>query len=244
MTTGDRRWTISELGERVSAALEQVEYARPANGQVRAVPDLRTIRYYTTLGLLDRPSAMRGRTALYGPRHLLQLVAVKRLQADGKSLGEIQAALSGLDDRGLAAIAGVSIRQAREIAVAAEEQEEAEPAAEAGRADPAARASFWAAAPAPVAVSATADRPAPDPIDPAPAALDPGALAPLTMTAMTRIDLAPGVFLVLEAAGAGGALQPGSAPIDPAELARAAAPLLAALRRHGLAREDHEQETP
>jgi hypothetical protein len=64
------------------------------------------------------------------------------------------------------------------------------------------------------------------------------------MTAMTRIDLAPGVFLVVEAAGAGGALQPGSAPIDPSELARAAAPHLDALRRHGLAREDHEQETP
>ena len=53
---------------------------RPA-ARVRAVPDRRAIRWYTTIGLIDRPVAHRGRTALYGPRHLLQLVAVKRLQA-------------------------------------------------------------------------------------------------------------------------------------------------------------------
>jgi hypothetical protein len=31
---------------------------------------------------------MQGRTALYGPRHLLQVVAVKRRQAQGRSLAE------------------------------------------------------------------------------------------------------------------------------------------------------------
>jgi hypothetical protein len=34
---------------------------------------------------------MRGRTALYGPRHLQQLVAIKRWQAQGRSLSQIQA---------------------------------------------------------------------------------------------------------------------------------------------------------
>jgi DNA-binding transcriptional MerR regulator len=80
-------------------------YEEPANGQVRAVPDVRTIRYYTTIGLVDRPLAMQGRTGLYGWRHVLQLVAIKRLQAEGLSLVEIQQRLIGMPDQQLAALA-------------------------------------------------------------------------------------------------------------------------------------------
>jgi DNA-binding transcriptional MerR regulator len=87
-------WTIAELSAQVALALA-VDYTGAPNGRVRDVPDRRTIRYYTTLGLLDRPAAMRGRTALYGPRHLLQLVAIKRLQARGLPLAEIQQQLLG-----------------------------------------------------------------------------------------------------------------------------------------------------
>src|SRR6185369_16108048 len=58
--------------------------------RVSEIPDTRAIRYYTTLGIFARPAGMRGRTALYGPRHLLQLVAIKRLQAAGDSLQVIQ----------------------------------------------------------------------------------------------------------------------------------------------------------
>jgi DNA-binding transcriptional MerR regulator len=87
-------WTLDELGARVALALA-VDYDGQANGRVREVPDQRTIRYYTTLGLIDRPAEMRGRTALYGTRHLLQLVAIKRLQTHGLSLAEIQERLAG-----------------------------------------------------------------------------------------------------------------------------------------------------
>jgi DNA-binding transcriptional MerR regulator len=105
MTThADTLWTIDDLGARVAVALS-VDYEGPANGRVRAVPDQRTIRYYTTLGLIDRPAEMRGRTALYGPRHLLQLVAIKRLQAKGATLAELQQQLVGLPDSALARIA-------------------------------------------------------------------------------------------------------------------------------------------
>jgi len=75
-------WTLTELSAQVDSALA-VDYSGQANGRVREVPDMRTIRYYTTRGLLDPPAQMRGRTALYGKRHLLQLVAIKRLQAKG-----------------------------------------------------------------------------------------------------------------------------------------------------------------
>src|SRR5437016_14536758 len=97
-------WTIDELGTQAALALS-VDYAGSPNGRVREVPDRRTIRYYTTLGLLDRPAEMRGRTALYGRRHLLQLVAIKRLQAQGQSLSEIQGRVIGLSNSALERIA-------------------------------------------------------------------------------------------------------------------------------------------
>jgi DNA-binding transcriptional MerR regulator len=100
MTRNESLWTIHELGAQVALALS-VEYEGPPNGRVRDIPDQRTIRYYTTLGLMDRPAEMRGRTALYGCRHLLQLVAIKRLQARGLPLSAIQQQLLGLGDAAL-----------------------------------------------------------------------------------------------------------------------------------------------
>jgi DNA-binding transcriptional MerR regulator len=101
-------WTLDELTARVALALADPS-AGQADGRVRDVPDVRTIRYYTTLGLIDRPSQMRGRTALYGPRHLLQLVAIKRLQARGLTLAEVQQRLVGRTDAALREMAGVSV---------------------------------------------------------------------------------------------------------------------------------------
>jgi hypothetical protein len=97
---------MDELVERVRLALV-AEYPGAPNGRVRDVPDRRAIRWYATTGLVDRPAAMRGRVALYGRRHLLQLVAVKRRQADGRTLAQIQAELAGATDATLAGIARV-----------------------------------------------------------------------------------------------------------------------------------------
>jgi DNA-binding transcriptional MerR regulator len=105
-------WTIDELSGAVEAALAE-DYEGPPNARVRGVPDERTIRYYTTLGLLDRASDMRGRTALYGRRHLLQLVAIKKLQARGQSLAEIQRSLLGQTDAALARLAGIDRSEVR-----------------------------------------------------------------------------------------------------------------------------------
>ena len=104
MTQAESLWTIHELGAQVALALS-VDYVGPPNDRVRHIPDQRTIRYYTTLGLMDRPAEMRGRTALYGRRHLFQLVAIKRLQARGQSLTEIQKQLLGLGDAALRRLA-------------------------------------------------------------------------------------------------------------------------------------------
>src|SRR4051794_22667256 len=99
-------WTLAELADRVAGALSS-GYDGQQNRRVTDVPDTRSIRYYTTLGLLDRPAEMRGRTALYGPRHLWQLVAIKRLQADGHTLAEIQHELAAASDNTLKRLADV-----------------------------------------------------------------------------------------------------------------------------------------
>ncbi len=104
----EQRWTLDELAERVDMALA-VDYHGQPSGRVRAVPDRRAIRWYTTIGLIDRPVAHRGRTALYGPRHLLQLVAVKRLQAKGLPLVAIQQELAGATDSQLARVARLPV---------------------------------------------------------------------------------------------------------------------------------------
>ncbi len=212
------RWTIAELSDRVGAALEASGYQAPANGQVRAVPDLRTIRYYTGLGLLDRPLEMRGRTALYGPRHLYQLCAIKRLQAEGRALGEVQAELAGLDDRALARVARVAAD-----ALAAEpdraEPDEPSPARRAG--------AFWSAPPAavarkPAAIAARVAEP------------------PARIVRAAKLQLCPGVQL--EIAPLSGAFEPTLRSDDAAALHRAAAPLLEELRRQGLIPGPHQEE--
>jgi hypothetical protein len=105
--TSEGLWTLDELVRRVSDALAGSAYPGAPNGRVRDVPDRRAVRWYATIGLVDRPAATRGRTALYGPRHLLQLVALKRRQAQGRSLAEIQAELTGATDTVLRRIAEV-----------------------------------------------------------------------------------------------------------------------------------------
>jgi hypothetical protein len=97
---------MDELVEKVREALA-AEYPGAPNGRVRDVPDRRAIRWYTTIGLVDKPLGMRGRTALYGARHLQQLVAIKRLQAEGRSLAQIQSDFTWLSPQGLGEVSQV-----------------------------------------------------------------------------------------------------------------------------------------
>ena len=99
-------WTLDELVRRVAACLADPAYPGAPNGRVRDLPDRRVVRWYTTTGLVDRP-ALQGRTALYSPRHLLQVVAVKRRQAAGRSLAEVQAELAGATNDTLRRVAAI-----------------------------------------------------------------------------------------------------------------------------------------
>jgi len=135
--------TIEQLAACVAQALSG-ELLAEMNGRIRQIPDVRTLRYYTTLGLLDRPAAMRGRTALYRRRHVLQLVAIKRLQAKGMSLAEIQARLLGAADGALAKMARLPSGFTVQPSVSASERSSHDATTSL---DPAS-SSFWKARPA------------------------------------------------------------------------------------------------
>jgi DNA-binding transcriptional MerR regulator len=215
------RWTLDELAEQVDAALA-VDYAGQPSGRVRDVPDRRAIRWYTTIGLVDRPLAHRGRAALYGPRHLLQLVAIKRLQARGLSLVAIQQELAGATDTQLARVARLPPAAVPIPLLAAGG---GDPAAKAptGPAAPT-RAAFWRRQPA---AALTAAGPA-EAADVVPTAVHSGATLPAGGVASLRgVRLGDGATLLLE---------PGR-ELDGADLQAildAARPLLAALRARGL----------
>ena len=173
MKTGEPRWTIDELTAEVGSALAK-GYDGAASGRVRDIPDRRTIRYYTTLGLIDRPAAMRGRTALYGRRHLVQIVAIKKLQAGGRRLAEVQQALTGQPLAELARIAGLAV------------EEGGEPGS------PKAQRAFWRQEPAAPAPPAEESEEAPPLV--ASACGPPVMGRPLTLSG---IPLRPGVTLLL-----------------------------------------------
>lgn len=98
-------WTLNHLVREATRQLAGRGLAETRDGRVSTVPDARTIRYYTTLGLLDRPRVL-GRQARYGRRHLLQLLAIKALQGSPAtpSLAEIQSRLYGRSDAELEAL--------------------------------------------------------------------------------------------------------------------------------------------
>jgi DNA-binding transcriptional MerR regulator len=146
-------WTLDELSAQVALALA-TGYPGQANGRVRELPDIRTIRYYTTLGLIDRPAQMRGRTALYGRRHLLQLVAIKRLQVKGLSLVEIQARLAGQTDAALRELAQLPADSQQTVETAETDHRQSAESGEDRRGE-----AFWGASPAAVPEGDTAPDP-------------------------------------------------------------------------------------
>jgi DNA-binding transcriptional MerR regulator len=64
--------------------------------KVTEVPDARTVRYYITEGLVDRPGGSAGPGAVYGYRHLLKIVAIKALQSEFIPIREIKKAIGSL----------------------------------------------------------------------------------------------------------------------------------------------------
>jgi len=143
----DGGWTLTELVQRAAGALAAAD-VRALNGRITEVPDARVIRWYTTTGLVDRP-VMRGRVAYYGERHLMQLLAVKRLQAQGLTLAAIQQRLAGATDATLRTAAeGATQSDVTQSDVANERRVGAMIHLPTAPARPKTQARFWASVPA------------------------------------------------------------------------------------------------
>jgi DNA-binding transcriptional MerR regulator len=90
----DAELTLEDLVAAAASILKHLD-VRPDDGRVAVEPDARGVRYYQGIGVLDRPNRYDGRRAVYGFRHLLQILAVKRLQQEGHPLHLIQQSLAG-----------------------------------------------------------------------------------------------------------------------------------------------------
>lgn len=101
MVADDATFTVDQLTQEVARLLQERGLSNVQQDQrVSSAPDVRTIRYYTSLGLIDRPR-MEGRQARYGERHVLQILAIKALQSVSLPLSEIQSLLYGSTDEEL-----------------------------------------------------------------------------------------------------------------------------------------------
>jgi hypothetical protein len=235
MVTPSHLWSLDELAARVAAALA-IDSPGAVNGRIREVPDVRAIRYYTTLGILDRPAQMKGRTAFYGPRHLRQLVAIKRLQAKGMPLARVQQELAGIGESALTRLASVPDAAFADHVAPIPVAEPALVAPPATPPLPARRAgNFWAAPPASVVAGILPDQTVSDGAPPGEAAVQkkkaeidvpqtPGVVSPAPVQG---VKLGDRVMLLFE-----GARPPTNAEM--AALSTAAAPLLEALEKLGL----------
>src|SRR5688572_20659300 len=83
--------------ERVVADLALEQH----RGSVTIVPDERTIRYYISEGLVQAPEEKQGTASVFSYLSLLQLVVVKKLQADHLPIRKIRDLVSGKSEQEL-----------------------------------------------------------------------------------------------------------------------------------------------
>ena len=110
----DATHTVEQLAEAVNEWCGQHGVA-PASGQTGERMTERNVRYYRALGLVDAPVAGGG--IGYGEKHLLQLIAIRLLQAQGLPLNRIRDLLLGrtldelkeIEKRGLAELENAEV---------------------------------------------------------------------------------------------------------------------------------------
>ena len=100
---------FARVGEEILAqmGLEQ------ARGTVTSVPDERTIRYYMAEGLVQTPEEKQGTASLFGYLNLLQLLTVKKLQAEHLPIRKIRELVAGKTEQELEILLGVGTPAAK-----------------------------------------------------------------------------------------------------------------------------------
>ena len=100
---------FARVGEQVLAemGLEQ------ARGTVTSVPDERTIRYYMAEGLVQTPEERQGTASVFGYINLLQLLTVKKLQAEHLPIRKIRELVAGKSEQELETLLGIGSTAAK-----------------------------------------------------------------------------------------------------------------------------------
>src|SRR6185312_15733041 len=94
---------FARVGGQIVAEL-QLEQER---GTVTSVPDERTIRYYMAEGLIQTPGERQGTASVFGYLNLLQLLTVKKLQAEHLPIRKIRELVAGKSEQELEIMLGV-----------------------------------------------------------------------------------------------------------------------------------------
>jgi len=89
--------------ERVVSGLD-LEQER---GTVTTVPDERTIRYYIAEGLIQATDEKQGTSSVFSYLNLLQLVAVKKLQAEHLPIRKIREVVAGKSEQEMETLLGI-----------------------------------------------------------------------------------------------------------------------------------------
>lgn len=100
---------FARAGEQVLAemGLEQ------ARGTVTSVPDERTIRYYMAEGVVQTPEEKQGTASVFGYVNLLQLLTVKKLQAEHLPIRKIRELVAGKSEQELETLLGIGSTSAK-----------------------------------------------------------------------------------------------------------------------------------
>lgn len=108
---------LKERGKRYVGLLEFARVAEEilaemgleqARGTVTSVPDERTIRYYMAEGLIQTPGEKQGTASLFNYLNLLQLLTVKKMQAEHLPIRKIRELVAGKSEPELEMLLGVS----------------------------------------------------------------------------------------------------------------------------------------
>jgi len=92
---------------RVSGQLVSGLQLEQQRGTVTSVPDERTIRYYLAEGLIQTPEERQGTASVFSYLNLLQLLTVKKLQAEHLPIRKIRELVAGKSEQELETLLGV-----------------------------------------------------------------------------------------------------------------------------------------
>ncbi|HEY6328531.1 MAG TPA: MerR family transcriptional regulator [Blastocatellia bacterium] len=96
---------VAELADQAAKMLGLIAPVQE-RGTVTEVPDERTVRYYLNEGLISPAEEKQGTSSVFGYRHLLQLLAVKKLQSEHLPIRKILELVPNRENRDLERLLG------------------------------------------------------------------------------------------------------------------------------------------